>query len=430
MTTSIREALLHYVWKCKQFDFRQLKTESGLPIQIKSLGQHNHNAGPDFLNASIQIGKHLWHGSVEMHIKASDWYKHKHQWDPFYESVILHVVWENDASIHHPNGEQIPCLEIKEQVPKSILENYIDLIESKGTIPCQGLLSKQDHDLRYLVHPHLIIEKWQSKSQQYEQRLYENKRDWEQLFYEQLMYYLGGTVNKATFLEITQILPFTLIKRYRHEIINLEALLLGVAGILRESHIDTDLKGLKKHFMFLQKKHGLHSLPPTFLKYSRMRPNAFPTIRLVLASKLFQKQEGLFSSLMKAKSVKHIRELLSVKIESGFWYSHYSLKSKSNPRMKSMGNDLIDILLINVVLPIRFLYVKTHFADNRHLQTIEWCSQLSPEKNQLTRYFSSLSLSPENAAESQSLIHLKKEYCEQYRCLECRIGHYLLKTVN
>jgi len=70
----MQEDFLHYLWKYKKFESTNLQTTNGEALSIKSLGTHNHNAGPDFFNAQITIGDQLWAGNVEIHIKSSDWF--------------------------------------------------------------------------------------------------------------------------------------------------------------------------------------------------------------------------------------------------------------------------------------------------------------------------------------------------------------------
>ena len=73
------EEFLHYIWKFRNFSSLGLNSHEGESISVISPGVHNHDAGPDFSNARVQIGEQLWAGNVEIHVLASDWNKHKHQ---------------------------------------------------------------------------------------------------------------------------------------------------------------------------------------------------------------------------------------------------------------------------------------------------------------------------------------------------------------
>ena len=77
----LQEDFLHYIWKYQKFETAQLVTSEGIPIQVIHPGHHNHQAGPDFFNAQLCIENTQWAGTVEIHIKSSDWYQHQHEVD-------------------------------------------------------------------------------------------------------------------------------------------------------------------------------------------------------------------------------------------------------------------------------------------------------------------------------------------------------------
>ena len=95
------EQLLHYVWKHRLFPLRELETTDGKRVEVIDPGLHNRNAGTDFFNAKVNIGRTLWVGNVEIHDKASDWYLHHHDRDPRYNNVVLHVVGEVDTDVQN-----------------------------------------------------------------------------------------------------------------------------------------------------------------------------------------------------------------------------------------------------------------------------------------------------------------------------------------
>jgi hypothetical protein len=90
----INERLLQFIWQLQYFNKNELATTDGESVQVITPGQYNNNQGPDFSNAKILIGHTTWAGTVELHIKTSDWNKHKHDADKNYANVILHVVWK------------------------------------------------------------------------------------------------------------------------------------------------------------------------------------------------------------------------------------------------------------------------------------------------------------------------------------------------
>ena len=133
----MREDFLHYLWRTKRFHLDNLVSTEGEPLQITHFGKHNHHAGPDFLEAKVQVGETLWAGNVEIHVNASEWIAHKHQEDSAYDNVILHVVLEEDQPIYRSTGERIPCLELRRRIPPKIIRTYQKIVHNEHWIPCQ-----------------------------------------------------------------------------------------------------------------------------------------------------------------------------------------------------------------------------------------------------------------------------------------------------
>lgn len=103
---SVPESVLQYIWFNGDFNHRGLRTESGKSVAVLNPGRWNHNEGPDFLEAILKIDEETFVGSVEIHFEPIDWFHHEHQKNPFFDSVILHVVLThgNNASevMHRP----------------------------------------------------------------------------------------------------------------------------------------------------------------------------------------------------------------------------------------------------------------------------------------------------------------------------------------
>src|SRR5690554_5489911 len=133
----MREEYLHFLWRMKRLNFNQLQLVNGskLPVIVKDVGWYNLDAGPDFFNGTVIIDGIQWSGNIEIHIKSSDWYAHKHHLDRTYDNVILHVVYEHDREVM-VNGKPIPTIELKNLINKRHLQYYSSLVDSSNYIPC------------------------------------------------------------------------------------------------------------------------------------------------------------------------------------------------------------------------------------------------------------------------------------------------------
>ncbi|RMG78453.1 MAG: DUF2851 family protein, partial [Bacteroidetes bacterium] len=228
----MKEDLLHYVWRHKQFDVANLQTTTGETIEIHDAGLPNANAGPDFLNAKIRIGETLWAGNVEMHLHASEWMTHKHHDDPAYNNVILHVVLTEDAPVFRAGGERIPCLELRGRISAKLSKTYLKLIHNAHWIPCEYHFFRVPEITRNLWLDRLLVERIEQKTGAVECRLEQNKGSWEDTFYQFLAKNFGVKINAEPFDALARSLPLTILAKHKSRPFQIEALLFGQSGLL------------------------------------------------------------------------------------------------------------------------------------------------------------------------------------------------------
>lgn len=422
----MKENFLHYLWRMKRFDLADLRTTQGESITIQNFGTHNHHAGPDFLNAKIQIGETLWAGNVEMHLDASEWLAHKHQDDAAYNNVILHVVMDEDQPIFRASGERIPCLEIKKRVPLKLVNVYQKLLHNEHWIPCQHHFFAVKELTKNLWLDRLLVERLEQKTEVIEQTLDKNNGNWEETFYQFLAQNFGVKVNAEPFAAVANSLPLLTLAKHKNNAFQLEALLFGQSGLLEKDFADDYPNRLKKEYDFLKKKHSLTPIEGVSWRFLRMRPANFPTIRIAQFAMLIHQSVHLFSKILEVEKVKQIHDLFKVEL-SDYWLTHYVFDKESKARSKRLGKNAIQLLVINTIVPFLFLYGKRKadatFKD-RALQLLE---EVAPEKNSTIEHWKTLGMNPESAYQTQALLQLKNEYCSAQRCLECGIGGAILK---
>ena len=422
----IKEDLLHYVWKTKQIDISNLKTTEGHSITVIDWGTHNHDSGPDFFNGKIQIGDTVWGGNIEMHVFSGDWDKHSHDSDPAYDNVILHVVYEEDHVILNHENSRIPCIEIRDRIEPKIKKNYGHLIHNNLSIPCEKNIHNIDSFTVSMWKDRLIAERLESKSRSIKTLLDKYKYDWESAFYITLSRYMGARVNTQPFELLAELLPLTTLQKNNDNSIKVEALLFGVAGMLEANYEDDYYKTLKEEYQFLSRKYALQQVPPIMWKFSRMRPPNFPTIRLAQLAKILEKNTKMFSNVLVAKTAQELRTIFAV-TASAYWDCHYRFGTLAKEtREKELTKDFIDLLLINVVAPTLFLYGQEKADTSYCDRAISLLLELKPEKNSIIDKWKTLGLEVTSAMDTQSLIHLRKLYCDQKKCLSCNIGNKIV----
>lgn len=420
----MQEDFLHYVWKYKAFSTSSLKTTKGEDVVIKQLGQHNHNSGPDFFNAQINIDGQLWAGNVEIHIKSSDWYHHNHEKDNAYDNVILHVVWEHDTDIFRKDNSKIPTIELKKYVENSLLKSYKALMQSKSWINCEKDFQEVDDFLLNNWLERLFIERLERKSNDISDLLKKSNNDWEAVLFKMLLKNFGLKVNGETFLSLANSINYSIVRKLQHSILDMEALLFGQVGFLDEDIQDTYYLELKLRYRFLNQKFRLNSQGVLPVRFFRLRPSNFPTIRLSQFANLYTNEQQLFSKVMILNTKQEFYEFFHKGV-SDFWMTHYTFTSPSKQSKKILTKAFVDLLIINTIVPLKFSYAKFQ-GKNIEESLLKLIREVNLESNSVVKKFLELKPIEKNALTSQALLQLKQQYCDKNKCLQCAIGNSLI----
>ncbi|MDQ6476966.1 DUF2851 family protein [Dyadobacter sp. LHD-138] len=432
----MNEDLLSFIWQFQYFDASDLHTEAGENIDILRTGHRNTNAGPDFSGARIRIDGVEWVGSVEIHTISSDWLSHQHNNDAAYESVILHVVWENDKPIHRPDGTILPVLSLKGLVRLSILERYANLIHAEerynaDAIPCAEQFPSVGALQKFSMLDKVLLERLDEKASKVLQLFQANQQDWEETTYQWLGQHFGFKLNDPAFLRLTQIIPLKVLQKHRGQIIQLEALLFGTAGLIPDLSDDVDevyATDLRREYNFMANKYGLTDLQMNAheFKFLRLRPSGFPTIRLSQFASLLNRNSALFSTLTTAKKVKDLHCLFESK-QSDYWIHHFQFGKPSKNTVPVMGKDAINLLIINAAVPILVAYSRHRQKPDLLDKALSWLSEIPAENNHITRTWETLGMKVKTAADSQALIGWYNHYCSAKKCLDCVVGAALVR---
>jgi hypothetical protein len=176
----------------------------------------------------------------------------------------------------------------------------------------------------------------------------------------------------------------------------------------------------------LSVKHKLKPVnkAPDFL---RMRPANFPTIRLAQLAALIFKSSHLFSCILEAETIKQLRALLDVSAND-YWNYHYCFDEATAYKEKKLGETMINNIVINTIVPVLFAYGMYHKNQSAKDKAVYYLSNLSAEVNNITKQWQAKNVVNRNAFDSQALIELKNNYCNEKHCLSCAVGNKLLRT--
>jgi hypothetical protein len=416
----MNERLLQYIWQYQYYNSSVLTTIEGEPILVFDPGTHNTNQGADFLNARIRIGEFTWSGSVELHLKTTDWNRHQHEHDPLYNNVVLHVVWENDAIVN-----DLPVLELKNRISGLLLERYEFLLNAIGFIPC-GQKIKQVGDIAWQIwKDKLVSERMLRKADQTGIFLKQNNYHWAETFWWLLARSFGSQVNADFFESVARSIPLALLARHKNQLHQLEALLLGQAGLLDICFEEDYPVMLQREYAFLRHKYALVPVHGQAL-FLRMRPVNFPTVRLAQLAMLIHQTTHLFSKVKEAGELKEIFQWLDI-TASDYWHYHYRPGEASAFKPKKIGAGMIRSIIINTIIPVLFTYGHFHGEEMLKEKVLRWLINLLPESNTIIDGFTALGIETMNAFDSQAILELKNQYCNPRRCLDCAVGNVILQ---
>ena len=403
------ERLLHYVWKHKILPLKPLVTENGQEVEVIDPGLHNHNQGPDFFNAKIRLGDTLWAGNIEVHLRSSDWYRHGHDSDPAYNSVILHVVGEMDGEVRTQSGKTVPQLQL--DIPPSIRQSYEELCKTEDYPRCHRIIPSVPQMKVHQWMDALLVERLKERSELVAERAERTGGDWERATFVTLSRSFGFGLNGDAFERWAMRVPLQAAGKHRDNLFQIEALFLGMAGLIDEvqaARSGKEVMLLQQEFAYLKHKFSLgESMQRSDWRFLRTRPQNFPFMRILQIAELYHSGKAQMSQLLGAKDVKEIQQCLTVKGTTA-----------ASRRL----------LIINTVVPLLFAYGR-HIGDEDICQrAILLLEELPAENNYILRQWEACGLKVSTAADSQALIQLKRQYCDRIDCLRCRFGYEFLKN--
>lgn len=416
------ENLLHYMWRNKLFAPYHLTSVDGEEIRIVYPGIAHQDAGPDFKQAIIKVGDITWAGDVEIHVNSSDWIRHKHSEDPKYQSVILHVVYRHDVEIERKEGEYYTTLELRNYIPKEMLERYQSLTLSKKALPCEQQIP-QFSSLKFAAFfARLSTERLFRKQEKIFEIHEKCQHDWSETIYRILLESYGFRTNANAFEMLAASLPYSILFKHHHSKTQVYALLFGQAGMLDKELPDDDYySALQYEYNYLKYKYKLTPIPEKCWMLLRMRPQNFPTIRIAQLAEMFSQYPNLFQQFTKETDLAQFYKMFSC-VPDDYWQHHFLFGKESKPHKVQMSKETINLLLINTIVPTMFAY--STFSGHCEMQerALNILENLAFEQNYITREYCRAGFPHDNASYSQAILELQKYYCTPKKCLQCDIG--------
>ena len=402
------EKLLHFAWKHKILPLRPLLTTEGESVEVIDPGQANRNQGADFFNAKVKIGQTVWAGYVEIHVKASDWFRHGHHEDARYNNVVLHVVQTADAQAVTQDGKALPTLQI--DFPAHMLTRYQELCQTDDYPRCHRVVASIPSLKVHSWMEQLLAERLDGKSARILKRVKESRGDWEQAAFATLARSFGFGINGELLEEWAAHVPLAAAAKHRNNLLQVQALFLGTAGLIGHlgPHDGCDAQKAEAEYAYLAHKFSLPAPPPFLWRYLRTRPYNFPHVRILQLAAVFHHGGAQLHALLAASDTALLQRCL---------------------QGASLSVSAIRLIAINTVAPLLYAYGQAQGNDTLVSRAMDLLESLPAENNYIIRQWSACGLEAGTAAHSQALIQLKREYCDRYDCLRCHFGYEYLKQL-
>lgn len=419
------EQFLQYLWKYRLLQ-PPLICVSGEPLEVLHPGIQNRDGGPDFFNARIRIGNTVWAGNVEIHLRASDWYRHHHQDNPAYRNVILHVVENCDTEIPGAGNSVVPVVEVRNSYSQLLSDRFEALRAARTWIPCRNIIREIDPGVFAIWASALVVERLTNRVNYVKNWISETGYRWDEVTFQLFAGAMGCKVNSHQFEMLARATPHRLLNRHRDNLMIIEALLFGQASLLTHTQVEDYPIELRRIYSFYRDKYTLVPLEPGTMKFLRLRPMNFPTLRISQLASLIHKYDSFPENFLESIPIGDLTGLLQVEA-SGFWNTHYTFDRISAFRVKKLGQEAIRLLLINGLSPLLFLYGTERNQVSFRERALAVLEITPGESSAMISEWTRAGLPSGNALFTQALRQLKGEYCDRRRCLECRIGKQLLK---
>ncbi len=424
------EQLLQLTWRHRLFGTQPLFTTDGQAVEVLASGWPNQHTGPDFLNAQVRIGSVLWAGDVEVHLRSSDWYKHGHDKNPAYNSVILHVVQEADETLVKTAGGK-PLVQLCIGISETITRRYARLLAEEVYPPCHNALAELPAQEWEEWLERLLTSRLKRKATRVVEWLDRTGGDWERTCFIALARNYGFGTNGEAFEAWAWQMPLSAVGKHRDHLLQVEALFLGMAGLLdadnlpegiREAAMADDyFKRLKDEFFFLAHKFTLSPADGVKWRFHRLRPQSFPTLRLAQLADWYHREVAGFTRLIEAANPAELRDLLHASAQ-GYWEQHYSFGAATEVQVKQLQKASVDLLIINTVIPLLYAHGTERQKPAECQKARRWLRELAAESNYITRAWRAAGVEAVSAAQSQALIELRTMFCDRKACLHCPAG--------
>ncbi len=415
------KALIMLIWRAGLLDKCKIEFHPMGNYVIENKGMELESAVADISGVAIRnthTGEIL-RGSAKVDHRSSDWRNQGSVGDPNLDNIILHIVNQRDTQIITPNGEMISCVVT---IPQRI-ENFCYALKNN----CKQMFARMEGVEQEEIISGLLSDRIERKKYEAHKIIYNPRNNWYENRYQFFMQGMGSpSKNKEAFQRLAQDFTYSRIINNPHKPEYLEAVVLGMMGLLEVKNPDVYTQRLQVEFEKLCKTEKITHMVLALKKYG-FRANSAPAVSVIRAMYTVLGNVDLFEELIEAKTLDRVRELLTTLIPNHYWHTH-SAPSVGMSRGKNtvMSRERVELLIINFVVPMLLVEGEVQMRDDLYHRAIGFLEELPAEPFSFVREWRQAGWSAQSAYQSQALVQLKDYHCKCFGCVECPVGAKLV----
>lgn len=418
--------IVKYIWSRNLIPAKGLSTTNGEPIHIINYGKAVKEGEHIFSDAKIEVSGITWAGNVLIDCNAK---RNEPQTGEQPENIVLHITAKGC-----PQGESKAthklCLEIQPELTKELQE----VIEYRKTrFQCAGTFSQMSSlNLRNILS-RMLIERLEEKAANIEKTLEDSNKSWEDTLFKNLIRSFGFGIQSQEFEELATIINLQALGKHRDNKLQVEAIFFGQAGLLNEESIpyyykkealeNNYYKELVREYGFLSTKFGLQNMDYKAWNNGRITPH----LRIARLAAIYHSQKFSMANIISCNTASELHDIICAGTQD-YWYNHSCFGGTEN-----YGNDRLkprqaDILIINTVVPILYVYGKYRNNSQHCSKAEDLLYALNGEENSVIKRWREQGITPQCAADTQALLQLTRRYCQTNNCKECPVAYHYIKS--
>jgi hypothetical protein len=398
-------------------------------IIIISPGEWNRGAGPDFVNATVEIDGKTHHGPIELDLDSRNWELHGHNQSKFFNDVILHIVLSDTGPTYFTrtsNHRDVPRITLSPQEVNAALGRpRLTQALARPGLCLRPLADMPECDVSALLKES-ALHRARLKATRFEQTA--KLHNFSQALWESLADALGFSANRLPMRLLAQRLPIKRLNHHTPE--DREAILFGTAGFLSPTLHETAPPDSQEWLEDLWTRWWKHRLDYEFpaertpaWSTRATRPGNHPQRRLAALAAAAAQWNSLATLARQDPPFTKFAKALS-ELSEPFWDHHHTLQSKRTEKpIKLLGKSRMEEFLINTLYPLNLENWEA-FAKVRATapnQKVKRCCE---------RLFGSLTLAKPHlkfAWQHQALLQVYQDFCleDLSDCADCSFPQQL-----